>query len=71
MFTSEEPNNSFFSLERRASIFAYIGDQNKLVADEFAPQEYSRSFEATYELALRNPTRYMPKRARRNGYPRS
>jgi hypothetical protein len=61
MFTSEEPNNSFFSLERRASIFAYIGDQNKLVADEFAPQEYSRSFEATYELALRNPARYMPK----------
>ena len=28
MFTDEDPNNSFFSLERRAAIFAYIDNND-------------------------------------------
>jgi len=61
-FTSEEPNNGFFSLERRAAIFAYI-DNNEFerIIDTDIPDAYKKSFEEILPLALRNPTRYMSK----------
>jgi hypothetical protein len=55
-------NNAFLSLERRASIFAYIGDQGyKFFKDDDAQDEYHSSFEQTFKRAMRTPSKYMPK----------
>lgn len=56
------PNNAFFSLERRASIFAWIGDKgHEMFQDEDAPEEYQYTFDETFKRALVNPDKYMPK----------
>jgi hypothetical protein len=62
MFSSEEPNNSYFSLERRASILAFI-DKNsyKEIKDKEIPNAYKKTFKETIPFAVRNPERYMPK----------
>lgn len=62
MFTDEDPNNSFFSLERRASIFAFIDNNDiEMIEDKEIPDAYKKSFEEVLPLALRNPERYMMK----------
>lgn len=62
MFTDEDPNNSFFSLERRAAIFAYIDNNDiDIIEDKEIPEAYKKSFSEILELALRNPERYMMK----------
>lgn len=62
MFTDEDPNNSFFSLERRASIFAFIDNNDiDMIEDKEIPDAYKKSFKEVLPLALRNPERYMNK----------
>lgn len=53
----EQLSNSFFSLERRASILAYIDED----LDDSDDSDYHTTFDETIKLAIRNPQKYMPK----------